>query len=79
MGHSTSIVTSDAHPLGQQVLAAQDTKMEKHDFREGGTLENERLTGCLLESSVHVHGAKKGSMQLEGVSQVLPCVIFCQH
>lgn len=79
VGHSTSVVTSDAHPLGQQVLAAQDAKVEKHDFREGGTQENDHLTGCLLESSMHVHRAKKGSMQLEGVSQVLPCVIFCQH
>lgn len=29
MGHSTSVVTSDAHPLGQQVLAAKDAKEEK--------------------------------------------------
>lgn len=29
MGHSASVVTSDAHPLGQDVLAAQDAKVEK--------------------------------------------------
>lgn len=30
MGHSTSVVTSDAHPLGQQVLAEKDAKEEKN-------------------------------------------------
>ena len=27
--HSTSVVTSDAHQLGQEVLAAHDTKEER--------------------------------------------------